>query len=131
MAAEDQEGAWIEHWFWDGLNIAAKEALVSTDYKTVEEAQEILLCQKQKLADVEAGWHALMAQGTGSGVMHSSVMSPPQQKPPVIATHLKNSVPWFCRCCLNLLIIQMQWTSIVVDKVEDLSSVLDVGWKVI
>jgi hypothetical protein len=50
----DQGGAWIEKRFWDGLNTETMEALASSDYKTVEEAQEILLRREARLASLNA-----------------------------------------------------------------------------
>jgi len=50
----DQEGGWVRQRFWDGLNAMAKSSLVNTDYKTVEEAQDILLRREIRLGDVEA-----------------------------------------------------------------------------
>ncbi|KAG6859903.1 hypothetical protein C0995_002232 [Termitomyces sp. Mi166 len=53
-----------------GLNSAAMEALVNTNYKTVEEAWNILLHRESKLVDIAAkkkgGWHA-------NSVTHASV----------------------------------------------------------
>ncbi|KAG6865019.1 hypothetical protein C0993_008354 [Termitomyces sp. T159_Od127] len=42
----DAEGEYVKDCFWKGLNAAAMEALVNTDYQTAEEARNILLCHE-------------------------------------------------------------------------------------
>ncbi|KAG6895379.1 hypothetical protein C0993_009648, partial [Termitomyces sp. T159_Od127] len=43
LGRADMEGEYIKDRFWKGMNMAAMEALVNTDYQTAEEARNILL----------------------------------------------------------------------------------------
>ena len=69
----DQEGGWVRQRFWDGLNAMAKSSLVNTDYKTVEEAQDILLQREMRLGDIEAAMRTHNQQSSSRTVLPSQV----------------------------------------------------------
>ena len=48
------ESRYVKDRFWKGLGMAVMEALVNTDFKTAEEAHNILLWWEGKLADIAA-----------------------------------------------------------------------------
>ena len=54
LSAADQCGKFVKERFWAGLNVAAKQALVTSDFKTINEAQDLLLCRESRLADIES-----------------------------------------------------------------------------
>lgn len=86
----DQDGAWVRDRFWAGLSLLSKEALVNSDYKTVEEAQEILLKRETRLADLEATRRSQQPQRQGNNSSSSALRPPvvaPRANPPTPAVH--------------------------------------------
>lgn len=98
----DQEGGWVRQRFWDGLNAMGKSSLVNTDYKTVEEAQDILLRREIRLGDVEAATRTHNQQSSARPVLPSpqvKTVSPrapvPQASTPYVrpVQHIAQSAP--------------------------------------
>ncbi|KAG6875061.1 hypothetical protein C0993_011012, partial [Termitomyces sp. T159_Od127] len=50
----DMASDYVKDQFWKGLNTVAMEALVNMDYKTAEQARNILLHRESKLTDLAA-----------------------------------------------------------------------------
>ncbi|KAG6875619.1 hypothetical protein C0993_008277 [Termitomyces sp. T159_Od127] len=75
----DAESKYIKDRFWKGLNMAAMEALVNTDYQTAEEAHDILLHCESKLADLavrrKRHWHASSLATASSSASASNTVA--------------------------------------------------------
>ncbi|KAG6879906.1 hypothetical protein C0992_009897 [Termitomyces sp. T32_za158] len=86
LGPAEAEGEYVKDRFWKGLNAAAMEALVNTDYQTAEEARDILLRRESKLADLavrrKGHWHAGMPMAAASSGSTSSVAARSAPPPP-------------------------------------------------
>ncbi|KAG6894463.1 hypothetical protein C0993_011418, partial [Termitomyces sp. T159_Od127] len=67
LSPMDAASDYVKDRFWKGLNVAAMEALVNSDFNMVEQARDILLHREHRLTDLAAqrksGWQAAGANG--------------------------------------------------------------------
>ncbi|KAG6875697.1 hypothetical protein C0993_007957 [Termitomyces sp. T159_Od127] len=87
LGQADANGEYVKDQFWKGLSAVSMEALVNTDYQTVEEAWDILLHCESKLADIathrKGHWHGGTSSiATASGSMATTMAAWSAPPPP-------------------------------------------------
>ncbi|KAG6867603.1 hypothetical protein C0993_000611 [Termitomyces sp. T159_Od127] len=82
----DAKSDYIKDRFWKGLNAAAMEVLVNTDFQTAEEAQDILLRRESKLADLAARKKGSLHTGSSSTSAAPHTTAPARAAPPPPST---------------------------------------------
>ncbi|KAG6868336.1 hypothetical protein C0993_004827 [Termitomyces sp. T159_Od127] len=136
---------YVKNHFWKGLNMAAMEALVNTDYETMEQVRNILLCRESKLTDLAAQhkgtWQVASAAGpcapaptSGPAAMNMMVRAappPPSADPNAMDVDHAKANPvlrkcFKCKQAGHLMAACPQWAAAIKVAVQEALTAMEV-----